>query len=381
MLAGAAALLAPVVWQAPAGWPWWYTFVWVAAIATLTLARPSRAGVLAAAMVAAFGATTLVWANTARGRVLLAERELARLERPDPEVRALLTRFARTIADEPPELTRQGLLQAFVASDLAAAGYPTLLAAWDPAGADTLATLQTGIFAIEYDAVRRLVQQAAADGAPRAGTIQAWPAVQVAIAVPGDDGVVAAVLAPRTTLIPADPVASLVGTERGVIAESPYAIRLAAAREGGAPPRWRRDGYSIRGIVPVASAIGPVRAFVDVELRPLGALVQRGTLIVLVDLAFAGGVEDFFFDLGMDAELQADLLRELALAIVAAGFLELVEQTLHELVVGSQQGYGIGRLTLARAGLTCGGFACIARAGAALPRPRRPPPRGGSGSR
>ncbi|MBA3891537.1 MAG: ATP-binding protein [Gemmatimonadaceae bacterium] len=279
------------MWQAPAGWPWWYTLIWVAAIATLTLARPSRAGVLAAALVAAFGASALVWGNTARGRVILAQRELARLARPDPEMSALLTRFARGIGEDTPSPTRQGLLQAFVASDLAAAGYPTLLAAWDPLAADTLATLQTGVFPIEFEAIRALAVEAVAMGRPRMATIAAWPGVEVALAVPTAQGIITAVVAPRTTLIAADPVARLIGTERGVLADPPYSIRLAASGrnvQGG--EHWRRDGYSMRGSLPVEGAMGPARAFVDVELRPLGPLVQRGVLIVLLDLALVGAL-------------------------------------------------------------------------------------------
>ena len=285
VLAATAALLAPVVWEAPAGWPWWYTFIWVGAIAALALARASGTGVLAAALVAALGATTLVWGNTARGRVALAERELTRLERPDADAAALLTRFAREVAMSPPAPTRQSLLQTFVGSDLSAAEYPTALAVWNAGATDTLAALITGEFDVSYPVLRELVHDARARGAPTLQAIPAWPGVQLALAVPTSAGVVSAVVAPRTLLIPPDPVARLMGAGRPPSTEPPYSIRLGRAVRGEAPAeRWRRDGASLRGVVPVQSAAGSARGFVEVELRPLGALVQRGVLLVLLDL-------------------------------------------------------------------------------------------------
>ena len=293
VLAAAAALLAPVVWLAPAGWPWWYTLVWVAAIAALTLSRHSRAGILAAALVAAFGATTLVWANTARGRVILAERELARLEQPDAELTVLAGRFGRQVAAEPPSPTRQGLLQAYVASDLAAAGHPTALAVWSADAADTLATLQTGAFQVDRGAVQALARDALASDTTVTTTLPGWPGIVVVLAVPMRDGVLTAAVAPRTLLIPADPVARLTGTAPEPGAEPPYEIRLTGTMRGEPvedAEEWRRDGASVRGVVPVVTGGGlePSRAYVDVELRPLGALVQRGALLVLLDVALVG---------------------------------------------------------------------------------------------
>ena len=39
VVATMAAVLAPVVWQAPGRWPWWYTFLWVGAIGMLAFSR------------------------------------------------------------------------------------------------------------------------------------------------------------------------------------------------------------------------------------------------------------------------------------------------------------------------------------------------------
>src|SRR5439155_5678219 len=129
VLAAVASLLAPIVWEAPGQWPWWYTFLWIAAIAALALSRQTRVVVVSAATVAALGASTLVWGRTARGRVELAERDLAGLSDPDPQgaARSLLDRFAASLEGEPLPATRAALLQHYVGSALAAADYPTAL--------------------------------------------------------------------------------------------------------------------------------------------------------------------------------------------------------------------------------------------------------------
>ncbi|MFN2566984.1 MAG: ATP-binding protein [Gemmatimonadaceae bacterium] len=294
-LAAAAALIGPMVWRAPAGWPWWYTFLWVAAIAALALARQSRAAVLSAATVAALGATALVWANTARGRVVLARRDLAGLSEPDPTLAEYLTRFARTLAADPVATTRQGLLQQFVTSDLAAAGYPVQLSGWE---SDTAATavLQTAAFDVPTVEVAALVRDAERAGRPLTRRIPAWPAVELAIAVPGNGGgATAVVAAPRTRLITGDPYSRLLGLDPGPSGDPPYTLQLAAPTGGGSLPRqsreqWRREGNELHGDYPVETGDGVARAHVEIELRSNLALLQRGTLIVLLNLAIVGSL-------------------------------------------------------------------------------------------
>ena len=294
VLAGAAALMGPIVWRAPAGWPWWYTLVWVAAIAALALARQSRAVVLSAATVAALGATALVWANTARGRVTLARRDLAALSEADRTLGEYLARFARALEQDPAPTTRQGLLQQFVTSDLAAAGYPVQLSGWQ---ADTApsAVLQTAPFDVPSADVAALVRDAFRAGRPVTRRIAAWPAAELAVAVPGQGGgVTAVVAAPRTRLIPGDPYARLLGLDPGPSADPPYSLQLATptGMAVGRSPRevWRREGNELHGDYAVETGVGVARAHVEIELRSTAALVQRGTLIVLLDLALVGAL-------------------------------------------------------------------------------------------
>ena len=55
-MATLAAVIAPVVWEAPGRWPWWYTILWVVAIGLLALSRRTRFVILSASAVAALGA-------------------------------------------------------------------------------------------------------------------------------------------------------------------------------------------------------------------------------------------------------------------------------------------------------------------------------------
>jgi hypothetical protein len=58
---------------------------------------------------------------------------------------------------------------------------------------------------------------------------------------------------------------------------------------------------------------------------------------VLIDLAFAGRIENLFLDLRVDGQLETDLLGELLLAAVAASLLELLKQLLNRAVILLQE--------------------------------------------
>ncbi|HEY6219298.1 MAG TPA: hypothetical protein VIV65_04515, partial [Gemmatimonadaceae bacterium] len=132
LLAIVAALVGPMVWEAPGQWPGWYTYLWIGTIAALALSRRSRYLVAAASLVAALGAMTLVWGRSARGRVSLAEADLAGLSRENASALPLLQRFGDAISSQPAARTRVDLLTRYAASDLAAASFPVSLAAWTP---------------------------------------------------------------------------------------------------------------------------------------------------------------------------------------------------------------------------------------------------------
>ena len=283
-LAALAAVIAPVVWEAPGQWPWWYTFIWIAAIVSLAVSRRSSALIVSAATVAALGATTLVWGSTMRARVRLAEQDVAMLGTGDRDAAALAERLARQLAESPP-LTKPDLVREYATSELAAAAYPVTLSVWrQPDG--PAHTFSTAPILVPMEELRQLALQASARGEMVAATLPGVPALQHAIALPGDSSVTTIVVSPRSRLIPYDPFAALFGIELPREAEPPYAMQLASVASGRATTRavWRREGNELHGDWTARTGAGAQRVHVEVELRSLGALVQRGTLIVLLDL-------------------------------------------------------------------------------------------------
>jgi two-component system nitrogen regulation sensor histidine kinase NtrY len=282
-----ASLLAPVVWQAPGQWPWWYTFLWIAAIASLAVSRRTAAVIAAAATVAALGATTLVWGATTRARVRLAEADVTMLGAGDNAARALAERLRDRVSRTAP-LTRQGLLEVYATSDLAAAGYPSSLAVWRRGAEAPVASLATAELNVPLDSLRRVVEAASAERRPVSADLPGVPALEHAIAIPTDSGVVTIVVAPPSRLIPADPFARLLGIETPPEVEPPYTVQIAPLGRSATsttPPNWRREGTELHGDWTAQTGSGVARVHAEVELRPLFALTQRGTLIALLNLA------------------------------------------------------------------------------------------------
>ena len=287
LLAVLAATIAPVVWEAPAGWPWWYTFLWIAAIGSLAISRRSTAIIVSAATVASLGATTLVWGSTTRARVRLAEQDVAILGAGDAYARVLAGRLSDRL-DDVAVATRHDLLEAYAMSELGAAGYPAWLAVWRGPAAPA-ATLATASFDVGMDSVRALVVRAAMERAPQSADVPGNPGLNHAIAVPTDSSVATIVVAPRSLLIPPDPYARLLGIEPPPAADPPYTVQMVPAPGATATrPTWRREGNELHGDWNATSGSGVARVHAEVELRPLFPLIQRGTLIVLLNLGIVG---------------------------------------------------------------------------------------------
>jgi two-component system nitrogen regulation sensor histidine kinase NtrY len=287
-LAVFAAVLAPVVWGAPGQWPWWYTVLWILAVASLAVSRRTSAIVVSAATVAAFGATTLVWGATARARVRLAERDIAMLGTGlDADARNLVTRLGNRMSDVT-SLDRGALLDRFATSELAAAGFPTWIAAWRDTNAPS-AELSTGSLGVKLEALRLFVSRARQTRVVTAADLPAMPALAYAIAIPLDSGVVTVVVAPRSVLIPPDPFSRLLGIDVPRDLEPVYAAQIgsvSAVSVPAAPTRssWRREGTELHGDWIAATGNGAARAHVEVELGSLESLVQRGMLIAILNL-------------------------------------------------------------------------------------------------
>jgi signal transduction histidine kinase len=282
-----AAVIAPPFWQAPGRWPWWYTILWVVAIGLLALSRRTRLVILSASAIAALGATTLVWGRTAKGRVDAAERDLAGLNQVDNDAVMLLQRFGASVEGSSP-VSRVDLLQRYVASDIASAGNPISIAAW-PTDSVPSALFETADIPQPRPVIASMVAQARRSRQRIIDAVAVDSAIVLVMAAPSiDGGVTSVVLAPKSRLFEPEPFAALFGLDVDPEVEPPYTLRL---REGpvpaGATPSrvvWRRDHSQLHGDGVVQAGATPKSAHVEVELRPTYALIQRGALLVILDL-------------------------------------------------------------------------------------------------
>ncbi|HEX7121984.1 MAG TPA: hypothetical protein VF178_06385, partial [Gemmatimonadaceae bacterium] len=250
-LAGFAALMAPVLWQVPGGWPEWYTLLWILAMGALALSRRSRTLVISVGIVAACGATTLVWGEVSRRRVALAQSDARRLTQPDSVSIQLVELFAEDLEAGPPPVERAELLLRYVQSPLAAAGNPTEIASWRPGELRPHAELVIADFVRRAEGERTLVLEARATGQRVWRTEESAQGVQILVAVPHQDGgVTTVVVAPRTLLIPEDPFTLLLGLAPPTEVEIPYeatVTTLPPTTPVSDEPRWVRRGQELHG--------------------------------------------------------------------------------------------------------------------------------------
>ena len=279
----AAAILAPLVWQAPGQWPQWYTVLWAVAVAAVVLARPSRRSLLASASVAALAATTVVWGSASRGRVEMAERDVRGLNGPDAYAITLGGRLAARMQGKELPRTPQELLERYVTSDLASSGYPVALMAWQ--GPQLLAVFGSAPFSVAFDTVGMAAADAQTQGTRAERTTSAGVYGVHVIAVPMIGGAATIIVAPRTRLIGSDAYARWYGLTASSSNEPLYSVQIAGDSLGQRDAiRWRRVDTELHGDWPLLGRNGPVRAHVEVDLRKLDTLIPRGGLLVLVDI-------------------------------------------------------------------------------------------------
>jgi signal transduction histidine kinase len=270
--------------------------LWVIAIGALAFTRRAQAMVLPVAFVAACGSATLVWLSTVKDRVELASEDVLGLESVDRGATLLLHRYATVLAPAAAARTRVEALALFAQSDLAGADYPVEVNTWSATG-EIMAELHVGRGPGTTYGVNTYAQEAQAAGQPFLRPVPGDPGVHLVLAVPHADGTATTVvLAPRTRLVTPDPYGAFLGFSPPPTPEPPYTLRVSetelpdTVRVGG-PAVWQRDGPELHGdwIIPAMGG-GARRVHATVDLRSFDALVTRGALLVLLDLAVLASI-------------------------------------------------------------------------------------------
>ena len=282
-----AALAGLWLWDPYGAWPEWYTFVWLPALAGVLV--PARRGwsVVGIATVAGTAAALVTWGAAVEGRLRLGEQDALRLGRQgDAPAVALLERLGRALPSAVPR--RAGDLYAFWApSTLAADDYPASLAVWSRAG-EPEAEIRLASMDLSPPLLAALVRSPKTARGPRVERLERVPGVHYVLVAPFSSGEVLTVgVGPRTRVIPADRVARFLQGDAGV--QPPYTISLSPPAP--APPNesaqviWTRTGWSVRGERRIDLAGGVRHVHVRVDLQGPAALLVRGTLVVVLDIA------------------------------------------------------------------------------------------------
>ena len=283
------------LWSPYGAWPEWYTFLWLPALGGVILPAPRRWALPGIAVVAGTAAALLTWGAAVEGRLQLAERDAQRLGREgDALAVALLERLGQQIVARAMPHTAGDLYALWVASPLVAEDYPALLQLWDPSGR-AMAELPLATLDLPAAVPAALAQsRGTAAAGPRIERVEWVPGVHYVLVVPFPGGdVLTVAVGPRTRLLPPDRTARFLRGDPGV--EAPYAISLSLPGLGpvpaaGARLEWRRVGWAARGERRIDLPEGVRHVHVRVDLRSPLALLVRGALVVLLDVALLAGV-------------------------------------------------------------------------------------------
>ncbi|MEO7363269.1 MAG: ATP-binding protein, partial [Gemmatimonadaceae bacterium] len=301
-VAGVAAVLALPFWNASGGWPTWYPALWILAIVLLAFVRRSPRLVVGAAIVAGCGAVTLTWGQTVRARMNLAASDIARLSTTDPDAVQLLDFFARSLlTDGEPPRNADEFAQRFAASYLAKAGYSARIARWIPESVNVpYIDLRLAAIVDTIHFQRDVGIMARSSGRIEVRAVPSGAVTVLTAAVPFSDGSVITIAVPPVNLpTSGDPFETLTGLSIRTRAEPPYKLTLnkaeaereADARYGiavaGYPEQrivWRRSGTIMHGDGVSGNRVdNPVH--VEIDMRGPAALVPRGALLVMADVA------------------------------------------------------------------------------------------------
>ncbi len=286
--------LAKFVVMSHGGLPQWYTALWVVAIVLMAVARQGRRTIWSAATVAAFGSVALVWSETVKARVVLAEQDVAGLNTPDPAALALVQRFPAALDTATAPRSRVELLARYARSDLASGDLRVNITSWSPGGT-VIADLRVGLGPGTARGIEFFAREAVQKMRPVLTNVPASPGLLTILAFPhNDSSVTTVVVAPRTRLVAPDPFPTMtgLGRTRDVGGQSPYTLQLATAGIDAyisTVAQWTRRNEELHGdwfLPPQGGEVLHVHA--RVPLTSFGPLVARGALMACANLLLVG---------------------------------------------------------------------------------------------
>jgi signal transduction histidine kinase len=291
-VAGGLALLAAAiglwVWQPDGAWPDWYQYVWAPALLLAIRPMPFRGTLATIAVVAGSSGALLTWRAATEGRMALATADVESLgDQADPFAVMLLDRLIHELPVDRAPRTAGELFALWRRSELGAQGYPAALAIWAPDGRRET-SLDLARLDVPPDVVRRVASEAREEALPIVRPVLQVPGLFGVAAIPvAASRVLTIIVGPRTQLIGPSPQARLLLGAAGE-PEPPYDLLLAPAPASAVPSphvTWRRDGWTLRGDRPIMLPGGARHAHAQIDLRGPSSLLQRGLLVLTLDVA------------------------------------------------------------------------------------------------
>ena len=276
------------LWVPGAAWPDWYPYLWLPLLLVGIKPMPLRSTLATVAVVAGTAAALLSWRATVDGQVAVATSDATRLgPAPDGEAIALTEQAAEEALLAPLPAGPGDLYVLYRRSPLGGGEFPVALALWTGEG-EPLAALDLAALDLPAAIVQSLAREAAAVGAPMGASYLRVPGAHLVAAVPLADGrVLTLVVGPRTRLVPPTRIGRFLAGGRE--AEPPYRIAISPPEPAPTSPparvRWRRAGWSLRGERLLMLPGGARHVRVQVDLRGPTAVLQRGLLVLLFDVA------------------------------------------------------------------------------------------------
>ncbi len=282
-----------LMWQVPLFLVSFAFLLLAAWLATAFRRRRSLRAVHAVAAALAAGALSagIVWRTTTQQRMELAEADVASLKAGDEYAAALLDRLRVQLSGGRPPTSRADLLQRYVMSELAIAGYPLSLRSWSSLG-EPVASFDAARVAQDSVAIAAAVREALAGGEPVVRGVLSGAGSQRVLVVPHDSGATSVAVLPRTRLIAPDPYGPLLGLPPAIPERAPYVMYLgdrpaAGSAAGSGAIEWRRIGDQLHADDVIETVSGPARVHLEVDTRSRWALFQRLVLVLLLDVLVA----------------------------------------------------------------------------------------------